>query len=170
MAKTYLDQLVEYPAKIIKKISEDRYCVGLLVNKKMDELTEDDYDKALESNIFDYQYVDETTQEAAAYVWVDAEVERVENMRIKDMRIYVTVACHKAFMKLDGNKFKGMTGNRKDNIVRFLDRLLNNNSQFGIGTLKLESVKAVSPINEFTIREITYKVSDFNIVELDNEA
>lgn len=166
MAKTYLDQLVEYPAKIIQKIAEDRYCVGLLVNKRFDDITEDDYDAVLEGNIFDYQYVDETTQQSAAYVWVEAEVGYVSNAQIKDMKIYVTVACHKTYMKLDRSKFAGTIGNRKDNLVRYIDRLLNNTNLMGIGTLKLDSVKTLSPINGFTIREITYDVPDFNIVEL----
>lgn len=165
MAKTYLDQLVEYPAKIIKTISEDKYCVGLLLNKPFEETTENDYDKALENYIFDYQYVDDTTQESAAYIWVDADVSHVDNMRIKGMRVYVTVACHKSFMKLDSGKFKGVIGNRKDNLVRYVDRLLNGKNLFGIGVLKLESVRVISPINGFTLREITYSIPDFNIVE-----
>lgn len=167
MAKTYLDQLVEYPAKIIKTISEDKYCVGFLLNKSFDEITEDDYDEALESFLFDYQYVDDTTQESAAYIWVDAEVSHVDNMRIKGMRVYVTIACHKSFMELDTDKFKGVMGNRKDNLVRYVDRLINNKLSFGIGTLKLESVRTISSINSFTLREITYSVPDFNILELE---
>ena len=48
MAKTYLDQLVEYPAKVISRISGDKYCVGLLVNKNFDQLTDEDFDKVLD--------------------------------------------------------------------------------------------------------------------------
>ena len=80
MAKTYLDQLVEYPAKIIKKITEDKYCVGLIVNKAFDNVTEDDCDDVLENYIFDYEYVDETALKTAAYIWVDVEVNGVTNM------------------------------------------------------------------------------------------
>ena len=69
MAKTYLDQLVEYPAKVISRISEDKYCVGFLVNKEFDQLTDEDFDRVLDENVFDYQYVDNTTQESAAYIW-----------------------------------------------------------------------------------------------------
>ncbi len=158
---------MEYPAKIIKKISEDKYCVALLTNKKIDDVTEDDYDDVLDNYVFDYQYVDDTTQEAKAYVWVDVEVNSVDNMQIKGMRVYVTIACHKGCMKLDRAKFPGVIGNRKDNLVRHIDKLLNNSEVIGIGALKLQSVKTLSPISGFAIREITYEVPDFNIVSLE---
>lgn len=164
MAKTYLDQLVEYPAKIIKKISEDKYCVGLLVNKPFDDISEEDCDEVLDNNIFDYEYVDETTQKTAAYIWVDVEVNGVSNMQMKSVRVYVTIACHKTYMRLDRKKFQGVIGNRKDNLVRYVDKLLNNASSLGLGTLKLLSVKTLSPISGFAVREITYEIPDFNIV------
>lgn len=167
MAKTYLDQLVEYPAKVIKRISEDKYCVGLIVNKGFDAITEDDSDSVLEGNIFDYQYVDDTTKESTAYVWVEMEVNGVQNKQIKSSRVYVTIACHKSFMKLNSSTYRGVMGNRRDNLVRYIDRLLNDSDFLGIGTLKLQSVKTLSPINGFATREITYSIPDFNIVELD---
>ncbi len=169
MAKTYLDQLVEYPAKVLKRISEDKYCLGFLVNKKFNEVNEDDSDVALEKYLHDYQYVNETTQETVAYVWVEAEVNAVQNKQFKGVRLYVTVACHKNYMELDSKTFRGISGNRRDNIVRYVDKLLNNSSDFGIGNLSLMSLKTLSPLGGFVIRELTYAIPDFNIVEIDEE-
>ena len=167
MAKTYLDQLVDYPAKVISRISEDKYCVGLIVNKNFDQLTDEDFDKVLDENVFDYQYVDNTTQESAAYIWAEVDVDRVSSKQFKNLKLYVTVACHKSFMKLDGQKFKGMIGNRRDNIVRYVDRLLNNHMFVGLGLLKLESVKPLTSVNGFTAKELTYDIPDFHIVQID---
>lgn len=166
MAKTYLDQLVEYPAEIIKKISEDKYCVGFLMNKAFVEVNEDDLEKALDENIFDYQYVDETAEKSCAYIWVEIEVSRVENSRIKDIKLYVTVVCHKDFMKLNHKVYKGVIGNRRDNIVRYVDKLLNGKSFAGIGAFALKSVKTVSPNSNFTGRLLSYDISDFNLVDI----
>lgn len=166
MAKTYLDQIVEYPSKIMLRIAEDEACTGLLVNKAFDTVTEDDKDDALDKYIKDYQYVDETTQEVQAYIWVEMEVPRVDNKTIKNVKVYVTVACHKGYMPLDKKKFKGVIGNRRDNLVRYIDKVLNNSMFLGIGTLELKSVATLQPINGFTVREITYVVPDFNIVEI----
>ena len=166
MAKTYLDQLVEYPAQIVTKIASDDKCVGLIENKKFSDVGEDDFDNVLERNIFNYQYVDETTNESSAYVWVEIDINSVDNQTIKNARLYVTVACHKNYMKLSPSLFKGILGNRRDNLVRYIDKILNNSDIIGIGRLKLMSVKTIAPISGFTIKEITYSVPDFNIVDI----
>lgn len=169
MAKTYLDQIVEFPSNVLRSISSDKYCVGLLLNKRVPDVTEDDFDEVLDNNLFNYQYVDNTTQETAAYVWAEMEVSSVQNKQIKGVRLYVTVACHKQYMKLSGSTFSGIMGNRRDNLVRYIDKLLNNSSSYGIGALSLVSVKTLSSIGDFTVRELTYAVPDFNVVELDEE-
>lgn len=164
MAKSFLDQLVEYPAKIMQKIAESKECVGLLLNKQFNTITEEDSDEALEKSIFDYQYVDGTTQEATAYIWVELEVTKVQNEQIKDIKIYVSVACHKNYMKLDYAKFAGILGNRRDNLIRYIDKELNGAEDLGIGKLSLTSVRTLSPINGFTGRELEYSIPDFNKV------
>ena len=126
MAKTYLDQIVDYPSKVILRISQDKQCVGFIVNKGFDKVTEEDMDVALEEHIMDYQYVDETTQETTAFVWVEMEVNQVANSKFKNTKLYVTVACHKNYMKLPRQIFKGISGNRRDNLVRYIDKVLNN--------------------------------------------
>ena len=166
MAKTYLDQLVEYPAKIMQKISEDKFCTGFLINKGFEEVNEDDFEKTLEENIFDYQYVDETAEKTSAYVWVEIEVSRVENSRIKDIKLYVTVSCHKNYMRLNHKVYKGVIGNRRDNIARYVDRLLNGKSFTGIGAFKLKNVRSVTPAPNFTGRVLSYDIADFNLVEI----
>ena len=167
MAKTYLDQIVEYPAKAILRISQDKNCVGLIINKPFSSVTEDDMDTVIDEYIKDYQYVDETTQETTAFVWVEMEVDSVQNKQVKGVRLYVTIACHKNYMRLNRANFKGVTGNRRDNLVRYIDKVLNNTNVFGIGALKLKNIRSLTPINGFVLREITYEVPDFNIVEID---
>ena len=167
MADTYLDQIVEYPSKVIMRLAEDACCVGLILNKSFDQVTEDDSDEVLAKFIKDYQYVDETTQETAAFVLVEIDVNRVENKTIKDVRLYVTIYCHKNYMTLAPQTFKGIVGNRRDNLIRYVDKILNNSQFMGLGKLKLSSVKTIAPINGFAARELTYEIPDFNIVEID---
>lgn len=166
MAKTFLDQLVEYPSKVMMKIASSKECVGLLVNKSFENITEDDCDNALENNIYNYQYVNDTADEATAYVWIEADVNNVENQTIKNMRLYVTVACHKEYMKLNPSIFKGILGNRRDNLIRYIDQELNNTDIMGIGRLKLVSAKTMSPVSGFTVKELVYFVPDFNVVDI----
>ena len=164
MDRTYLDELVEYPAKVIQKINESKECVSLLLNKPIKDITEDDIDIAVSENIFDYQYINDTVKETKAFIMIEAEVPLVQNKQIKEMKIYISVACHKDFMKLTPNYFPGFIGNRRDNIIIHVDKMLNNQDIFGLGTLKLNYVKSMSSTNQdFTIRTLCYEVSDFNI-------
>lgn len=167
MAKTYLDQIVEYPYKVITRIAEDKMCVGLIVNKAASSVTEDDMDDVLDNNIKDYQYIEETQQEATALIMVEMEVPSVSNRTVKGVELYVTVACHKNYMNLNRKIFKGIIGNRRDNLVRYIDKILNDSEFIGIGKLKLSSVKTLSSVNGYSLREMTYEVPDFNIVEID---
>jgi hypothetical protein len=70
-------------------------------------------------------------------------------------------------MKLDRKIFRGVMGNRRDNLVRYIDRILNFSTIYGIGELGLGSMKTIAPRNDFVLREITYKIPDFNIRELE---
>lgn len=165
MADTYLDQIVEYPSKVIQKISEDKNIVGLLLNKSFNEVTEYDYDRALDDCIYSYQYVDNTVLEVSAYIWVEMDVASVSNEHVKNAELYVTIACHKQFMELDIAKYSGVMGNRRDNLARYVDKLLNGSDVFGIGKLKLKSVRTLSPYNQFVFRELTYEIPDFNLID-----
>ena len=169
MAKTYLDQIVEYPAKVIQKISEDKQVVSLILNKDFNEITEDDFDETLDSHIYSYQYVDSTVTTVGAFVWVEIAIPNVNNKHIKDAEVYVTVACHKQYMKLDHSTYKSMMGNRRDNIVRYIDKLINNSPIFGIGNLTLKSVRTLNPYNQFIFKELTYTVPEFNVVDCIDE-
>lgn len=163
MVKTCLDVLVEYPAKALQKIGTDKTVVSLLVNDPFIDMESDKADGVFDKYLFDYGYVDSTTEEAVAYVCVEADLANIPTATIKDLRLYVKVVCHKAFMDIDPSKFKGMIGNRRDNITRYIDALLNGSDVFGIGELKLTSCRAVPAPTGFAARELTYKISDFKV-------
>ena len=121
----------------------------------------EDADEVFEKFLFDYIYVDGTTTEAAAYICVEAETAKSPTPTMQNMKLYVTVICHKQFMKVDATKFKGMIGNRRDNLVRYVDKLLNGSDIFGIGALTLENAHTVAAPTGFAARELTYTVPDF---------
>lgn len=161
MANTFLDELVEYPVKALHRIGTDPTVVKLLTDDPCMDMESEDADGVFDKFLFDYIYVDGTTTEAAAYVCVEAEAAKSLTPSMQNMKLYVTVICHKQFMKVDAAKFKGMIGNRRDNLVRYVDRLLNGSDIFGIGALTLEHVRTVAAPTGFTARELTYTIPDF---------
>lgn len=161
MAKTFLDELVEYPAKAIRQLGQTKDIVSLLTDNASIDMDSNEADGVFDKYLFDYGYVDNTTTEARAYVCVEAELMKTPTQTIQDLRLFVTVICHKEYMKLDHKRFVGIIGNRRDNIVREIDKVLNGSEMFGIGVLSLDSVRTVSSPTGFTAREITYSISDF---------
>ena len=161
MDNTFLDALVEYPVKALQKIGTDKTVASLLTNNPYIDMDSKEADEVFDKYLFDYGYVDGTTDEAAAYICVEADLVNTPTSSIKNMRLYVKVVCHKEFMNLDSSKFKGMIGNRRDNLTRYVDNLLNGSDVFGIGKLKLTDCRAAPAPTGFAARELAYKVSDF---------
>lgn len=161
MADTFLDELVEYPVKALHEIGTDPTVVQLLTDNPQVSMDSEEADEVFEKFLFDYGYVDGTTSETSAYICVEAEVTKSPTDTMQTMKLYVTVICHKQFMRVDTTKFKGMIGNRRDNLVRYTDKLLNGSDIFGIGRLKLISARTVPAPTGFSAREMTYIVPDF---------
>lgn len=160
---TNIDELSEYPVKALQKIGTDNTVVGLLLNNPSIDMESDEADAVFNENLFDYNYVDGKTQEVKAYICVETEIPRISSRTIKNMAVYVTVVCHKQYMKLNPLVFQGYIGNRRDNLVRYIDLLLNGNDIFGIGGLELKSVNTINAPEGYTARELVYVVPDFHM-------
>ena len=161
MDKTYLDELVEYPVKALHAIGSEIAVLQLLSDNPDINEASDEADDVYERYLFDYGYVDNTIEEAAAFICVEAECSGTSSYSIKDMRLYVTVYCHKRFMDLDVSKFPGIVGSRRDNLIRFADKALNGSDIFGIGELKLASARVIPAPAGFAARELVYIVPEF---------
>lgn len=158
---TFLDDLVEFPVKALHRIGTDETIAALLTDNENIDMDSEEADSIFDRYLFDYEYVDSTTTEAAAYICVEVEASKSPTNTINDMYLYVTVICHKQFMKIDPSKFKGMIGNRRDNLVRHIDEVLNSSMNYGIGALLLQSVRTTAAPAGFTAREMTYTVPAF---------
>lgn len=161
MADTYLDQLVEYPMHAIHLIGNDETVAKLLTDNPNLSMSSDEAADVFDKYLYSYGYVDETSSEAIAYICVETEINRIPTRTIKDCKLYVTVVCHRHFMDIDTEKFTGIIGNRRDNLVRYVDYVLNGSDVFGLGELTLESVHTVNAPAGFSARELTYNMPDF---------
>ena len=161
MDKNTLEVLVEYPVKAMQVIGSDQGVVELLTNIKDVDMSGDEAATVFDENLFDYGYVPQTTDEATAYICVETNMVKTPTPTMQNLRVYVTVVCHRGFMRIDPSVFKGVVGNRRDNLSLRIDGLLNGAEVFGIGQLKLESAIVVAAPTGFTARELTYSISDF---------
>ena len=161
MAKTYLDELVEYPAKAIQKIGTTKDVVSLLTDNATVDMDSDEANDIIDRNIFDYDYIDRTVQRSDAYIMVDSELDYPTSGTMNQWRVYVQIVCAKTFNSMDHKIFKGVSGNRRDNLAQEIDALLNGERFIGIGDLELLSAAPATVPDTFTSMLLTYRVHDF---------
>lgn len=120
-----------------------------------------EYADNITARVKDHDYVDETCLTANAYVSIESEVLNLNTPAIKSMALYVQVICSKEYMSIDPKLFPGIKGNRRDNIARLVDNILNDELGYGIGGLKLTSASIASVPTGYTSRLLTYEVPSF---------
>lgn len=158
--QTHLDQLIDYTSNVIIALVNSPTVVGLMLDKPNPDVDGEDGDTA-RSQMFDYDYVDETNLKATAYILVDADMVAAPTDAVKDMELYVQVIINKSYMKLNTKTWKGRKGNRRDNLAREIDLLLRGSRDFGIGRLQLVSARTANVPSAFTSKLLTYRIPDF---------
>ena len=156
-----LDDMTLYKEAIIRKIASSQKVIGLLVNDPMIDMDSDEANDIIDRNIFDYDYIDRTVQRSDAYIMVDSELDYPTSGTMNQWRVYVQIVCAKAFNSMDHKIFKGVSGNRRDNLAQEIDALLNGERFIGIGDLELLSAAPASVPDTFTSMLLTYRVHDF---------
>lgn len=161
MAKlTHIDQLVDYNQRVVNKILASQPVMALIANDPDLDL-ESEKAAEWEEHVLDHAWIDDTVQEAGAFVTVDVDIPDMSSGTIKEMRVYVEVLVSKTYMGLSPSLFKGCKGNRRDNIVRQIDLLINGSYDFGIGRLDLKNIRTVTTANKFAGKLMTYEAADF---------
>lgn len=162
MEVTNLDNLINFPRMILNHIASSKILRELITNKinaSIEDLEDNDGNYKY---MFDYDYVDDSTSEEKLYICLDVLPSDVTNSHITEMSIVINVICHKDYMQLDNKIFKGIKGNRRDNVIRYIDTLMNGNNNFGIGKVELMSVSPITVSKRYTGRALVYYVYDFN--------
>lgn len=152
---------IDYKAAVISQICSSTSVLGLLVNDPQLDIDSDEAYRAADECIFDYNYIDRTVERSDAFIMVETEMVQPISGTMNDWKLYVQAVCHKGYVPLDPKKFKGVKGNRNDNLVYQIDRLLNGVSLFGIGFLELESCSPAVVPDSFTSKMLTYRIKEF---------
>ena len=158
---TYLDDLISYKENVIAALSQSQDVMGLLANNPNLDLESSEAEDIVERNIFDYDYIDGTLERHDAYVMVDDELVQPSSGTFNRWLLYVQVVCAKTFNDIDKKLFRGVKGNRRDNLARSIDVLLNGNRDYGVGKLVLMSVAPAKVPDKFTSLLLTYEIRDF---------
>lgn len=158
--QTHLDQIIDYTSNVISELANSPTVVGLMLDKFNPDMNGVD-DEEARKFMYNYDYIDETNLQARAYILVDADMISAPTWTTKTMELYVQIIVNKSYMALNTKIWKGRRGNRRDNLAREIDLILNGSRDFGIGKLKLTSATTASVPAAFTSKLLTYRVPDF---------
>ena len=158
--KQPLQDIVDYKAQVIAQLVASQPVVGLLLDDPNIDLDSDKAIDSLDDLIFDFDYIDRTVERSDAFIMVEADMIGPSSGSFNTWELYVQIVCHKDYVKMDGKKFKGVRGNRRDNLMCEVDKLLNGTRLFGIGKLELKNAITAMVPDSFTSKMLTYVVKE----------
>lgn len=158
---SHIDEIIDFKKKVIDTLGISQAVTGLILDDPNIDMESDAAYSVFDNNLFNYNYVDDTQIQVSALIMVEVEILGVPTDTIKDLVVYVQTVVSKDYMQLNPKIFEGVRGNRRDNIARQVDLLLNNSKDYGIGRLSLDRVGIASVPDGYTSTLLTYTVTNF---------
>ena len=159
---TPLDEIIDYKDTAIKKMLASQDIMSLMFDIPDIDMESDEVYKARETRFFDYGINPDTIQGDTVFIFVQSSMVNRINANFKGMAMTISIVCNEHYIKLDKKKFKGIKGNRIDNIARQIVVALDDDDQeFGIGELTLTQCRPVNVPKGYTAVELAYEVDDF---------
>ena len=148
-----LDELYDYKNLLMKELCSNADVVKLLTSNEEADVPNHGLPY---TQIFPYEYLPDTVDEAKTFICFDVDIVSVESRTKYTPVIYIWIVTHKSEMRLKSG------GIVLDEIARAIDRQMNGSRYYGLGELELHSVKRFMPIADYLGRTLTYYTSDFN--------
>lgn len=159
--KTHIDQLIDFKEDVIEMMMADKELMGLVFDNPDIDLDSDEVFNVRDTNIYDHSYSDETVQTDGVIILVETELIGVLSKEINSFNIIIQVIVARNYMKLDTRRFKGLRGNRRDNVVRRIEMLLHD-KRLSLGRLSLIDCGPVDVPRGFTSVRMVLSCDDFS--------
>jgi hypothetical protein len=148
----HLSEFTEYKRKVVNLVLNDEECVELITGVENTTLPAI---SLVNTQVFPYDYIDETTTDAKVFVCVEVDEGEVKGPAVGWMHLWVYVAVPKSMMNMDGEI-------RRDALAQRIDKLLNGNRDFGFGKLERKPGGRIVLHDSFRGRFLHYHVRDWN--------
>ena len=159
---SHIDEIIDYTGEAIRRICASQAVLALIADDPALDLSSSGAAQWKE-HIYDYNGPDTASAQQAAYVIAQTEVVKNSSGTFKELSVSLQILCAKSYMRLDSSKFAA-DGNRRDNIARQIDLLLNGSTAFGVWRMELTSAviadEAKTP-EGFTARTLKYRVVNY---------
>lgn len=138
-----------------------------------------------QGQVFDYNFVDDTTTEEKTFVFVETDIDSINQNLFIHFNLYICAFTAKSLVRITDNTIPsindvemmgynaGHYGNRVDILCDVIDRIINGNRKIkGIGDVKpAESGFCViyTPNNKYYGKRLKYTISNLNEMEYECE-
>lgn len=154
-----LSEFFDYKNKLMEDLLTNEDIVKLLDNTV--ELS--NAHKLAYSNVFPYEYVPDTVEEAKTFICFDVDVQESINKTYLLPTIYIWVFSHKSKLRLPGG------GVQTDKLVSEIAKAINGSRFYGLGELDLYSVKRFAPVTDYQGKVMTFHAKEFNRLTPNNK-
>lgn len=160
---TNLDEVILYKNTVMKAIAADDMVLALIADDPDIKAGSPEASEIVFNNILDHSFSEDTIQVDTALILTEVEMYSRPTDAVKNMTLNVQVICNNKFIELNKKKFRGVIGNRRDNIARYTDAALHTQAAFkmGIGRLQLYSYMPCSVPSGFTSTMLSYRIPEF---------
>lgn len=149
-----LNEITAYKSRMMQAFCTSNELIPLLCVDGENTLTGK---SLMYSRVFPYAHVPTTVENAKSFVCFKVDTVSVKNDLIKIIQITIYCISHQSLLRLPDGK-----GLRTDVMASQVDKIMNGNTEFGLGTVELISSKEFNPITNYCGRESIYRVKDFN--------
>lgn len=153
MVVVLLEEFFDYKNLLMKDLCSNEDVVKLITNNEEAAVPNN---KLPYTQIFPYQNIPETVDEAKTFICYDVDIIAVDNKTFYTPVIYIWICTHKSKYRCESG------GVLLDKLSIAIDKMLNGSRFYGLGELKLDSVTRFIPVADFMGREMIYYAKDFN--------
>ena len=158
-----LEEIGSFKNKIVSKLINDSNILDALLGDIND--IEDPETALLGKDgsgnggcVFKFEYIPDTQENSKTFLCVEVVPQETDGDTITNM-VYVFAYCSKNLMQTYHRK--GQAGTRVDILVSDIDKILNGNSEFGIGPLEWAGSSIYKPAQPYYGRMLVYRVGTF---------
>lgn len=148
-----LDELYDYKNLMMKSFCTDEKIVKYVTGK--DDAAVPNHGLPY-SQIYPFEYIPETVSEGKTFICFDVDIVSAPNKTFYVPVLYVWIFTHKSRLRSQDG------GILLDKLSASVNELMNGSRYFGLGELRLDSVRRFTPITDYLGRVLTYYAKDFN--------
>lgn len=160
--ETYIDELIDFKNTAVKKLGRSQEVVGLILDDPNIDMDSDEAIAVVGRDILDHSYCDDTLIDVRALIFVEAAVIKNTTTQMRRDEIDIHIIVDRQYMALDPQRYKGVRGNRRDNLARQVNQLLQESNDFGVGLLTLMTCEPFVVPKNYSGLLLRYRTEDFD--------